>query len=131
VLFLAVMDALMEAASGHALNSAACAAHMDDNDALKALRHDFLFPKVDVGSERGVDALYLCGNSLGLQPKRTKELILGQLDKWADQGVEGHFTEPTPWLTIDGQQCCYEVAKVIPFPLPYFPPHPCRGRYCR
>jgi kynureninase len=23
------------------------------------------------------------------------------LDKWAAQGVEGHFTQPSPWLSID------------------------------
>ncbi len=27
--------------------------------------------------------------------------IQGQLTKWATQGVEGHFEQPTPWLTID------------------------------
>ena len=90
------MEALA-AESGHALVSAAFAAYLDERDELRDRRQDFLFPKVD-----GVDALYLCGNSLGLQPKRTKDLITEQLDKWADEGVEGHFTEPTPWLTIDG-----------------------------
>lgn len=29
------------------------------------------------------------------------ENIQGQLTKWAHQGVEGHFEQPTPWLTID------------------------------
>jgi kynureninase len=29
------------------------------------------------------------------------ENIQGQLSKWASQAVEGHFTEPTPWVTID------------------------------
>ena len=80
--------------------SAEFAAFLDANDELKYLRNEFLFPKVEV-SEVKVEALYLCGNSLGIQPKRTKEVVMEQLDKWADQGVEGHFTEPTPWLTID------------------------------
>jgi len=26
---------------------------------------------------------------------------MDDLTKWANQGVEGHFTEPNPWLTID------------------------------
>lgn len=30
-----------------------------------------------------------------------REQVLNQLDKWEHEGVEGHFTEPTPWLTID------------------------------
>ena len=75
---------------------------LDNQDELKEFRQDFLFPKVTVGTTDRVEALYLCGNSLGIQPKRTKEVIIEQLDKWADQGVEGHFTDPTPWLTIDG-----------------------------
>jgi kynureninase len=41
------------------------------------------------------------GNSLGLQPKKLSTAIQGQLDKWSTQGVEGHFEQPTPWLTID------------------------------
>jgi kynureninase len=41
------------------------------------------------------------GNSLGLQPKMLKSAVDSQLDKWASQGVEGHFQKPTPWLAID------------------------------
>ena len=78
------------------------ASYMDQHDELKEFRQDFLFPKVSVGTTDRVEALYLCGNSLGIQPKQTKDMIIAQLDKWADQGVEGHFTDPTPWLTIDG-----------------------------
>lgn len=40
------------------------------------------------------------GNSLGLQPKKLSTAINGQLEKWATQGVEGHFEQPTPWLTV-------------------------------
>jgi hypothetical protein len=42
------------------------------------------------------------GNSLGLQPKSLRANMNGQLDKWAAQGVEGHFEQPTPWLTVRG-----------------------------
>lgn len=38
---------------------------------------------------------------MGLQPKGLKDQIEVQLQKWANQGVEGHFEQPTPWLTID------------------------------
>ncbi len=41
---------------------------------------------------------YFCGHSLGLQPKRTKEYLEAELAKWAEQGVEGHFEGPHPWL---------------------------------
>jgi hypothetical protein len=30
-------------------------------------------------------AVYLCGNSLGLQNRRTAEMMLAELDVWADQ----------------------------------------------
>ncbi|MFN3343842.1 MAG: kynureninase, partial [Flavobacteriales bacterium] len=38
-------------------------------------------------------------NSLGLQPKRTREHILQELDDWAKFGVEGHFHAKHPWFS--------------------------------
>lgn len=72
---------------------------LDQNDELKEFRDEFLFPPRS--DDSNTSATYLCGNSLGIQPKRTREHILNQLDKWGREGVEGHFTDPTPWLTID------------------------------
>jgi kynureninase len=72
---------------------------LDQEDELKEFRNDFLFPAQCKDSF--IPATYLCGNSLGIQPKKTRDHILNQLDKWGREGVEGHFTEPTPWLTID------------------------------
>jgi len=40
---------------------------------------------------------YLCGNSLGLQPKSTLSYIKIELDKWRNFGVEGHFEGDMPW----------------------------------
>ena len=64
------------------------------------LREDFLIPK-----HQNKDTIYLCGNSLGLQPKKTKAYIETELHKWATQAVEGHFTEPSPWLYYHKQFC--------------------------
>ena len=75
------------------------AQHLDQNDELKEFRSEFLFPSSCKGSS--IPATYLCGNSLGIQPRKTRDHILNQLDKWGSEGVEGHFTDPTPWLTID------------------------------
>ena len=75
------------------------AQHLDQNDDLKEFRDEFLFPPSCKGSN--VPSTYLCGNSLGIQPRKTRDYILNQLDKWGSEGVEGHFTDPTPWLTID------------------------------
>lgn len=45
----------------------------------------------------------MCGNSLGLMPKRSRELINQELDAWGKRGVEGHWNHPynRPWATID------------------------------
>ncbi|KAH9946003.1 kynureninase [Epithele typhae] len=37
---------------------------------------------------------YMCGNSLGLMSKRTKQLVEEELAVWATRGVEGHFDHP-------------------------------------
>ena len=54
-------------------------------------------------SVKSKPCIYLCGNSLGLQPKRTAALINDELRTWATRGVIGHFDHPRskPWVTID------------------------------
>jgi len=50
--------------------------------------------------------IYMCGNSLGLQPKRTAIRLSLHLNTWSTQGVLGHFKKldnsdlPT-WLDVD------------------------------
>ncbi|KAM7223708.1 kynureninase [Rhypophila decipiens] len=60
---------------------------------------------------------YLCGNSLGLQPKRTRTRIAQYLDTWATQGVQGHFKpldgSPLPtWLDAD-QRAAELIAPIV------------------
>ncbi len=74
-------------------NTLAYAQNLDNNDPLKRFRNEFLIPK-----HQGKDVIYFCGNSLGLQPKKTKEYLLNQLDVWEEYGVEGHFKSDTPWM---------------------------------
>lgn len=62
---------------------------------------EFVFPKMDSTDGVREKVVYLCGNSLGLQPKSLSIEVNAQLTKWGEQGVDGHFTDPTPWLTID------------------------------
>ncbi|GGI26188.1 kynureninase [Pedobacter mendelii] len=65
----------------------------DDADELKDFRKQFLFPKhIDK------EFIYLCGNSLGLQPKVAKEVLNSQLDNWANYAVEGWFDGNEPWM---------------------------------
>ena len=66
----------------------------DQKDPLAHFRDKFHIPKnVD-----GKEWLYFTGNSLGLQPKQTKDHIQQELDDWANLGVEGHFEAKNPWM---------------------------------
>jgi kynureninase len=71
------------------------AREMDEKDPLKGFRSRFYFPKVD-----GREAIYFCGNSLGLQPKTTKDYIQRELDNWANMAVDGHFHGEDAWYHI-------------------------------
>lgn len=70
------------------------AKQMDQQDPLKNFRSEFIFPK----NKNGEDYVYLCGNSLGLQPRKAKEYIDQELTDWGNLGVEGHFEAKNPWL---------------------------------
>ncbi len=70
---------------------------MDQKDPLAKYRDQFIFPK----TESGTPYIYLCGNSLGLQPKQTKDYISEVLDQWANKGVKGHFNGEKPWLDFN------------------------------
>ena len=67
---------------------------LDKKDSLKGYREKFYIPK----TENGKEYIYLCGNSLGLQPKRTKEFINQEIKDWAELAVEGHFYAKNPWM---------------------------------
>ncbi|MFQ3214088.1 MAG: kynureninase [Marivirga sp.] len=69
-------------------NSLAYAQKMDHNDPLKAFRNEFHIPIID-----GQQVIYYTGNSLGLQPKRTRSYIEKELKDWELFGVEGHFNK--------------------------------------
>ncbi|WP_296345769.1 kynureninase [Winogradskyella sp.] len=66
----------------------------DKNDQLAHFRNQFHIPK----DEHGKDLIYMTGNSLGLQPKITKDYINEELEDWANLGVEGHTEGKNPWL---------------------------------
>ncbi len=75
-------------------NSLAYAQKCDREDPLARFRNQFLLPK----DPQGNPLIYLCGNSLGLQPKITSEYISKELEDWANLGVEGHTDAEHPWL---------------------------------
>lgn len=68
---------------------------MDTEDPLGEFRDKFYFPKHDDGEE----SIYLCGNSLGLQPKSAKTYIEAVLKDWRELGVKGHFEGDHPFTT--------------------------------
>lgn len=67
---------------------------LDARDPLPTLRSEFLVPRHGDGEQA-----YFVGNSLGLQPARARHYVDEVLDKWADEGVEGHFTGHAQWMT--------------------------------
>jgi kynureninase len=74
------------------------AQHLDEQDPLKDLRNDFLIPEHSVQ-----DSIYLCGNSLGLQPRAAKQYLQAQLNVWQNEAVEGWFHGNEPWLKYHEQ----------------------------
>eukprot|EP01116_Phalansterium_solitarium_P007306 TRINITY_DN19927_c0_g1_i1.p1 TRINITY_DN19927_c0_g1~~TRINITY_DN19927_c0_g1_i1.p1 ORF type:complete len:470 (-),score=39.45 TRINITY_DN19927_c0_g1_i1:61-1470(-) len=97
-------------------------AELDKQDQLSHLRHEFLIPKLhafkdglSVDSVEGSsEAAYLCGNSLGLQPKATRRYVEEELKEWETRAVEGHFkhARARPWLTTD-EYVLKQVAHIV------------------
>ena len=75
-------------------NTIEFAQELDAKDELRKYREEFHIPLQKNGEEH----IYMCGNSLGLQPKRTKEFLSQELEDWAIFGVEGHFHAKNPWM---------------------------------
>ncbi len=79
-------------------NSLAFAQHQDEQDPLRHFREGFHIPQV-----HGREAIYFCGNSLGLQPKTVRATVEEELSHWEKLAVEGHFLGKQPWLTYHKQ----------------------------
>ncbi|KAI0035697.1 pyridoxal phosphate-dependent transferase [Vararia minispora EC-137] len=80
---------------------------MNSSDLVNApFRDEFIFPtNKDIGGKK-VDGdarcVYLCGNSLGLLPKRAEALVQEEFRVWGSKAVEGHFDHPhgRDWMKI-------------------------------
>ena len=66
---------------------------LDRADPLASYRQRFHIPQHD-----GKDEIYLCGNSLGLQPRDTQRYVTEELEDWQRFGVKGHFDGRRPWM---------------------------------
>ena len=74
-------------------NNLAFAQALDLQDPLKEMRSEYLFPH-----HNNKPFIYLCGNSLGLQPKVAREVLEVQLNNWQNLAVEGWFDGKSPWM---------------------------------
>ncbi|WPH02812.1 kynureninase 1 [Acrodontium crateriforme] len=105
------------------------AKQQDEQCSLRHLRDQFVIPTkgdlkrttlaVKESKLDGDDDLstYLCGNSLGVQPKLTRKYFEQYLNTWATKGVYGHFTpiedsNLAQWLNVD-EDLIPDMAKVI------------------
>ncbi|WP_144393114.1 kynureninase [Pleionea sediminis] len=75
-------------------NTLEFAKELDQLDPIKHMRSQFHIPK----QSNGDDEIYLCGNSLGLQPQKTQEYLTFELSQWQKYGVKGHFSGDFPWM---------------------------------
>ena len=74
-------------------NTSVFAAEMDEQDPLKDFRSMFLIP-----NHNNKQAIYFCGNSLGLQPETAQQHVAEQLKVWQEIAIEGFFQGESPWL---------------------------------
>ncbi|XP_052765596.1 kynureninase-like [Mya arenaria] len=100
----------------HDLDTLEFARHMDAIDPLRGLREDFHYPKMKTldGVDQSLvnaedDCVYFCGNSLGICPRKTREYVNIEVDKWEKQALEGHTRGALPWAWcdegLDDQMC--------------------------
>ncbi len=75
------------------------AQQQDEEDVLAPLRDRFHLP----ARKDGTRSVYLCGHSLGLQPKSAASAINEELAAWAELAVDGHFDSKRPWVSYHEQ----------------------------
>ncbi|TLP80984.1 kynureninase [Maribacter sp. ACAM166] len=88
-------------------NTLEFAQSLDATDTLRSYRDEFIFPKIN-----GKEVIYFTGNSLGLQPKRTKGFVDEVMKDWAELAVEGHFYAEKPWWDYH-ERLAEPLAKVV------------------
>ncbi|MEO6681980.1 MAG: kynureninase [Ginsengibacter sp.] len=74
-------------------NTLEFARKLDEEDPLKKFRSKFYIPIL-----HGKESVYLCGNTLGLQPKSTQNLVLNELEDWANFGKDARMHGRKPWV---------------------------------
>ncbi len=64
-----------------------------------------------IPEHKGQSQIYLCGNSLGLQPKSVAQFIEKELNIWQQKGVEGWFDGDYSWLSYH-EHCQQMLAQI-------------------
>jgi kynureninase len=70
------------------------ARELDCRDELRAFRDAFWIPQRPTGG----DQAYLCGHSLGLQPRAAAAALETELLRWRELAVSGHFRGQPAWI---------------------------------
>jgi len=73
---------------------AAGALSLDAGDPLACFAQEFHHPYDGSGRRQ----VYLCGHSLGLQPKSAAQYVEQELEDWRRLGVLGHHIAERPWI---------------------------------
>ena len=106
---------------GVSLDDVQIAAELDRRDKLAAFRSKFYIPSIGEICEedkraKGVnlelECIYMCGHSLGLQPKGGMELVRGEMEKWASTGVRSYFEGQFPLYCIE-KFFVDDIAKIV------------------
>ncbi|MFN4147752.1 MAG: kynureninase [Runella sp.] len=92
----------------NSIESLEWAKQQDAQDPLAKFRQEFLIP----ADNRQNPLIYLCGNSLGLQPRMAREAISKELDIWQTHGVEGWFEGQENWLGYH-KRCQSSLAAIV------------------
>ncbi|WVR05729.1 kynureninase [Kwoniella sp. DSM 27419] len=76
----------------------------DKEDPFNWTRDEFEIPTQKAcGGQGDGEAVYFCGNSLGLLNKKARQHVMEELDVWSTGTVTGHFKHPhnRPWKHVD------------------------------
>jgi kynureninase len=84
----------------------------DREDKLQGFRSRFFFPPSPAPAHDALpspahtshpsparEAIYFCGNSLGLQPRQAAEFIQQELKDWQELAIGGYLHARNPWMT--------------------------------
>ena len=84
------------------------ARQLDRQDDLREFRDTFWIPQ----RREGGDQVYLCGHSLGLQPRSAAVAIETEMQRWRELAVSGHFRGDPAWIDF-GDELAEALAALV------------------